>query len=142
MNPRERDRFDALLEEALEALPPKLRSLIEEVPLVVEDMPSDELTDELISLWGLLEGETRQEFREGLCGLHSGLGLTERSIEHPPDLPEEIHIFRSGIILAAGGWDQEDADDAVYEEIMITLLHEIGHHFGLDEAQLDELGYQ
>ena len=41
----------------------------------------------------------------------------------------------------AGGWDQPDADDIVYEEIVITLLHEIGHHFGLDEEDLARLGY-
>ena len=68
--------------------------------------------------------------------------MTERSVEHTLDLPEDIRLFRSGIVSLAGGWDQEEADDVVYEEIMVTLLHEIGHHFGLDEEQLDELGYQ
>lgn len=142
MSPRERERFDGLLEEALEQLPAKLRALLEEVPLVVDDIPSDTLTDELIEVWGLNEGETRDEFRRGLCGLHSGIGLTERSVEQPPDVPEEIRLFREGIVLTAGGWAQPEADDAVYDEVMITLLHEIGHHFGLDEDQLEELGYQ
>ncbi len=141
MTQRERDRFDGLLEEALENLPPKLHDLLEEVPLVVEDVPSEKLTDELMESMGLLEGETREEFRDGLCGLHSGLGLTERSVEHSHELPEDIRLFRTGIVNLAGGWDQAEADDLVYEEIMVTLLHEIGHHFGLDEEQLAELGY-
>jgi predicted Zn-dependent protease with MMP-like domain len=51
-------------------------------------------------------------------------------------------LYRLGIIAAAGGWDQPDADDIVYEEIMITLLHEMGHQFGLDEEDLRRLGYE
>ncbi|HVZ95124.1 MAG TPA: metallopeptidase family protein [Phycisphaerales bacterium] len=141
MDQQARDRFDGLLEEALEQLPPRIKSLLDEVPLVVEDVPSDKLTDELIAELGLHEGETRDEFRDGLCGLHSGVSITERSTDQPPEMPEEIRIFRSGIVSLAGGWDQDDADDWVYEEIMVTLLHEIGHHFGLDEEQLTELGY-
>jgi predicted Zn-dependent protease with MMP-like domain len=63
--------------------------------------------------------------------------LTERSVEDPPDLPG-IHIFRRGIIgLAAdiGGADELE------RQVRITLLHELGHHFGLDEDDLEDLGY-
>ena len=62
---------------------------------------------------------------------------------------EHIHIFREGIVNLATedeegralGWKAEHAEESIYEEIRITILHEIGHHFGLDEDDLEELGY-
>lgn len=84
---------------------------------------------------------------EGLCGLHTGVPLTERSVEHSGVSPEDIRIFREGIVNTAGGWKPQpgetadDVDDAVFEEIWVTVLHEIGHHFGLDEADLEALGF-
>lgn len=135
----ERERFDALFEEALDQLPEAIRELIEEVPIIVEDEPSRRLLEQLAGEWGEDPAELHPE---DLCGLHSGRMLTERSVLDDADLPEDIHIFRLGVIEAAGGWDQEEAEDIVYEEIMVTLLHEIGHHFGLDEDDLAELGYE
>lgn len=147
MTPAQRRRFDALMQEVIDNLSPRIRALIEEVPLIVDDRPDKALARELYEELGHEEGETLEEFVEGLCGLHTGLGITERSVEHSGDLPEHIRIFRDGIVNTSGGWDPqpgesaEDVDDAIYEEIAITILHEIGHHFGLDEKQLEELGY-
>lgn len=141
MRDDERERFDGLVEEAIDALPESLREKLEEVPLIVEDRPGGALLDELVALWGLEEGETPESFAGELCGLHTGIALTERSVEQEAALPDEIRLFRDGIVSLAGGWDQPEADDAVYEEIMITLLHEMGHHFGLGEEDLADLGY-
>ena len=80
-----------------------------------------------------------KEEAETLCGLHTGTMLTERSIEHSGDLPTDIHLFRDGIVEAAGGWEQ--GRERVAQEIRITLLHEIGHHYGLEEDDLDRLGF-
>ncbi|MBL8875170.1 MAG: metallopeptidase family protein [Phycisphaerae bacterium] len=132
---RERQRFDSLLEEAIEQLPPALRDLIDEVPVVALDRPTDAMLRDL----GIDPAD--EEEATSLCGLHSGVSNTERSVERSGDLPSDIHLFREGIISLAGGFDQPEADDVVYEEIMITLLHEIGHEFGLDEDDLERLGY-
>ena len=132
----ERDRFDALLEEAIDALPVELRDLIEQVPVIVEDHPDREVLEEFRDADGTLP-----ELDE-LCGLHTGIPFTERHLDGDPELPPEIMLYRSGIIALAGGWDQPEADDVVYEEIMITLLHEMGHQFGLDEEDLRRLGYE
>ena len=139
MNRRERDRFDALLEAVLEALPARVTALLDEAPLIVDDVPSRALRQEL--------GLSAED--ELLCGLHSGTPLTERSVEHGEGLPEMIHLFRAGIIEHAGGWSpwQDEAgrwwggEEAIRREIRVTLLHEIGHHFGLEEDDLEELGY-
>lgn len=145
----ERDRFDALLEDVLETLPPQIRALVDQVPVVVLDRPTPELIESL-KREGTLEPEADGS---DLCGLHTGVAITERSLEDPEGWgaggwgggwgggPEQIHLFRAGIIDLAGGWEQPHAEQEVYEEIRTTLLHEIGHHFGLDEDDLEALGY-
>jgi predicted Zn-dependent protease with MMP-like domain len=136
MNDDERDRFDALVEDAIEALPSRIRSLLEEVPVVVLDQPTRQM------LIDLDIDPADESAADELCGLHTGTALTERSIEHSGELPTTVHLFRRGIIALAGGWDDPNADEEIYEEIRTTLLHEIGHHFGLDEDDLTELGYE
>ena len=135
----DRARFDAAFEEVLAALPDELHAMIEELPVVLEDHPSAAL---------LREMGIDADDRTALCGLHSGIPLTERSVEHG-GLPEVITLFREGILEEAGGWEEWTDDDGtalggrvrVLREIRITLLHEIGHHFGLDEDDLERLGY-
>ena len=113
--------------------------MLEESPLIVEDFPTDDFMRSL----------DMDPQDEDLCGLHSGSALTERSVSASGELPETIQIFRRGILDAAGGWDvtiDEDGEpmggeSAVEREIRITILHEIGHHFGLSEEDLDRLGY-
>lgn len=129
MRAADRRRFDELLDDLLAHLPRALHELLEEAPLIVDDAPTPQLLAEL----GLDPTE------DDLCGLHSGPMLTERSVESL-DLPETIHLFREGIVEEAGGWAAGDA--AVREEIRVTLLHEIGHHFGLEEDDLAALGYE
>ncbi|MBS0191603.1 MAG: metallopeptidase family protein [Phycisphaerales bacterium] len=135
LSEQERERFDTLLEEAIEALPPALHRLIEEVPVVALDRPTAQMLRDV----GIDPAD--EEEAVSLCGLHSGVSNTEKSVERSGEMPPDIHIFREGVISLAGGWDQPEADDVVYEEIMITLLHEIGHQFGLDEDDLERLGY-
>ncbi|MEZ6233468.1 MAG: metallopeptidase family protein [Phycisphaerales bacterium] len=134
MNAPQRHRFDALLERVLDELPPNLHRVLDEIPVIVLDRPSDAMLTEI----GVPRDEWPDE-RESLCGLHTGLMLTERSIEHSAELPTDIHLFRVGIVNAAGGWTA--GQQRILDEIRITLLHEIGHHFGLDEDDLDRLGY-
>ncbi len=146
MSPADRERFDALLRDAIDALPAAYARVLEEVPVVVEDRPGPELIAEL-RREGVLPPESASDTSDDdadLCGLHSGVAITERGIEGTGTLPATIHVFREGIVrLACGeaGWAHEHADEEVYEEVRITLLHEMGHHFGLDEGDLEALGY-
>lgn len=126
MNPSQRDHFDAMLERVIDGLPPRLRQLLDEVPLIVEDYPSREIRE----AFGL-------EYRDELCGLHDGIPLTDRGVEGGNvGVPDHIMIYREGILAMA------DNDPQLREQIRITVLHEIGHHFGLDEDDLRELGYE
>ena len=135
MTDAERERFDRLVEDAIEALPRRVRELLDEVPVVVLDQPDDTMLRDL----GVGAGD--EEALDEICGLHTGTALTERSVAHSHDLPTVVHLFRRGIVSLAGGWESPSPDEDVYEEIRTTLLHEIGHHFGLDEDDLADLGY-
>ena len=129
LSPPQRRRFDRLLDQVVSELPEHLMELLEEVPVVVEDEPSRKLKREL----GL-------EDDEDLCGLHSGVALTQRSVERSGDLPSQIMLFRGPIMRQAAERD-EPSLEALEQEIRITLHHEIGHHFGLGEDDLEQLGY-
>jgi predicted Zn-dependent protease with MMP-like domain len=135
MTQHEQDRFDALVEDAIGALPARYKRVLDELPVVVLDEPTGPMLKDL----GIDPGDAQA--LDEICGLHTGTAITERSVEHP-DLPTVIHLFRRGIVSLAGGWEQPGADDEVYEEVRTTLLHEIGHHFGLDEGDLEDLGYE
>ncbi|MFH0966008.1 MAG: metallopeptidase family protein [Planctomycetota bacterium] len=126
-----RGRFDRLLDEVLAELPDDLRARLEEVPLVVEDLPSRALLDEL----GVARGRD-------LCGLYTGVPLTERSVWQSGVLPDKLRIFRRGIVDAARSARGRLSDADLKRQIRITVLHEMGHHFGLDEGELRRLGYE
>jgi len=127
--PSQRDRFDALLDRIVAELPDHLQQLMEEVPLIVEDEPGDALKAEL-------EVDEHGE----LLGLHWGTALTDRSVTAPWGLPDRMMLFR-GPILRIARHRRSHGDRDLARQIRITLLHEIGHHFGLDEDQLADLGY-
>ncbi len=127
---RTRRIFDALLEQVMEELPDEIHALIEEVPLVVEDHPSKRTMREM-------EIESPDE----LCGLHDGVPLTERGSEDLPTLPDTITIYRLGILSLVRAQTGDLDRDELRRQIRITILHEIGHHFGLDEEDLEALGY-
>ena len=152
MNDAARERFDRLLQDAIDGLPPGMRVLLDEIPVVVLDRPTPRMIEDLRREGTLEPGADGLD----LCGLHTGVAITERSVESEGGrLPDQVHLFREGIISLALGddgaaeWIEVSPrspeggpdDEEVYEEIRITLLHELGHHFGLDEDDLDDLGY-
>lgn len=130
MDQKTRHRFDTILEEVLGQLPKWVLDLIDEVPLHVEDYPSDEML-----------GQMNIRYREQLCGLYTGIPLTDRSVQQSGTLPDVVTIYREGVIQAAANAHGMVTDNRLRREIRITLLHELGHHHGLDEDDLRELGY-
>jgi predicted Zn-dependent protease with MMP-like domain len=141
MTDAERNRFDELLDRVLRDLPASVRELFDDAPLIIDDRPTRDMLEEFE-----LDGDD-----DTLCGLYSGTPMTDRSFDGSPMSPDHIYIFREGIVQHAGGWE-EDVDDegkptggggeeAIAREIRITVLHELGHHFGLDEDDLMKMGY-
>lgn len=126
----ERRLFDDTLEGVLAEMPDWVHELIEEIPLIVEDYPSDRLLDQL----GIDDSAY-------LCGLHTGIPLTERSVQHSGVIGDTINIYREGILNSSSDRLGRINERRLERQIRITILHEIGHHFGLDEDDLRELGY-
>ena len=111
-------------------LPQSVHALLEKVPLHVEDYPSQQVINEL----GLTEDSN-------LCGLYSGVPLDQRTLEDRPSLPDVVTIYREGIIRLAAGSMEGLSSDELRRQIRITLLHELGHHHGFSESDLENLGY-
>jgi predicted Zn-dependent protease with MMP-like domain len=130
LNPYARARFDEQLEWVLERLPPMVHELIEKVPLHVEDYPSPDVM-----------ARTGVRHRHHLCGLYTGIPLTQRSVLHSGTLPDVVTIYREGILSAARSSRGRVHVDRLRQQIRITILHELAHHHGLDEDELRELGY-
>ena len=107
-----------------------VHDLLEKVPLHVEDHPSDEIMD-----------DRGVEYLDELCGLYTGIPLNERSIQHSGTLPDVVTIYREGILTASADAAGHIRPEKLREEIRITILHELGHHHGLTEDDLDRLGF-
>lgn len=123
--------FEQSLDHVLTELPPQFHELFEQVPLIIEDHPSPTLVREL-----------NLEYLDDLAGLHDGIPITQRSVEHEGTLPDTITIYREGLLSLSTNDDGSINPALLAEQIRITILHEVGHHFGLDEDDLEELGYQ
>ena len=118
-------RFAELVEQALADLPEPFATHLEEMVVEVKDRPTRKQLRQL----GLADDEL-------LFGLHEGVALPDRSVEHSGRLPTRITIFQEDLELGC------DSERELVREITVTVLHEIGHYFGLDEDDLDRLGYQ
>jgi predicted Zn-dependent protease with MMP-like domain len=115
MAPLEPHRFEQLVADALDQLPDALAALLDNVAVVVEDHNVDE---------------------PDLLGLYEGVPLTERESYGGLELPDRISIYRVPLCELA-------ADEAeVVDEVLVTVVHEVAHHFGIDDERLHELGWE
>ncbi len=120
-----RDDFSGALRKALSELPPVFHDALANVAVVVEERPPDDLLEEQ----GISPGDT-------LYGFYHGVPLPERSMQDSGLLPDKISVYRGPLIE-----DFQDRNE-LRRQIRITLLHEIGHYFGMDEEELSRLGYE
>ncbi len=109
------DEFDGLVAEALDTIPPELASMVDNVVVLVEDDAPPDAPD--------------------LLGIYEGTPLPERDEWYAGVLPDTIRLFRNPILAIC-----ESMDDVV-NEVRITVVHEIAHHFGIDDDRLHELGW-
>jgi predicted Zn-dependent protease with MMP-like domain len=115
--------LEVLAEEAFRRLPQKFRSLCEGLVIRVEDFPTDEVLDQL-----------RAQTEYDLLGLFQGLGLPFRSESAPTQMPNMIWLYRRPII---DYWAEHE--ESLGDIIVHVLVHEIGHHFGLSDADMEAL---
>jgi len=114
--------FYELVERALEDLPPELVELLDNLAILVEDWPDPEA--HLVA----------QNPNENLYGLYEGVPLTERGVGYYGIMPDKITIFR-------GPLERDFPWHELEEQVQITVVHEIAHHFGFEEERLEELGW-
>ena len=106
-------RFEEMVVTALDSLPEELGRLMTNVAVTVEHAPGP----------------------PGLLGLYEGIPLTDRSTQYAGVLPDRITIYRQAICAICR------SEQEVAEEVRRTVIHEIAHHFGIDDSRLDELGW-
>ena len=107
-------RFDELVTEALDRIPAGLAAAMDNVVVLVEDRNPED---------------------PSLLGLYEGVALTERNSSYGGVLPDRITIYRQALLEFC-------SDEAeVVEEVAVTVVHEVAHHFGIDDARLHELGW-
>jgi predicted Zn-dependent protease with MMP-like domain len=115
----DRERFESLVWQAMESLPATLKKYLKNVLVVIEEVPSPAL---------------QAEFGDDMVfGLYQGTPLTERSVWNVEPQPDIVYIFQKNIESVC------ESEDEIYDEIRTTVIHEIGHYFGLNEEQLDVL---
>ncbi len=107
-------RFDELVSEALDAIPAALTAAMDNVVVLVEEANPDD---------------------PHLLGLYEGVALTSRDTTYGGLLPDRITIYRAPILALCS------TEDEVVDEVTITVVHEIAHHFGIDDERLHELGW-
>ena len=107
------ERFSDLVAAALDGIPAQLGTMMENVAVVVDDdsPPGD------------------------LLGVYQGIPLTERGDYGAMALPDKITVFRQAVCAAC------DTEEEVVAQVRTTVLHEVGHHFGIDDSRLQELGW-
>jgi predicted Zn-dependent protease with MMP-like domain len=106
-------RFEEMVEAALDSLPEELGRLMSNVAVMVQHEPGP----------------------PGLLGLYEGIPLTSRTTGYAGVLPDRITIYHLAICAIC------QTEDEVVDQVRRTVVHEVGHHFGIDDARLTELGW-
>ncbi len=110
----DRAGFEALVDQALDEIPAEIASQVHNVVVLVEDEPPADEPD--------------------LLGVYEGVSLTERTSDHT-GLPDRITVFRRPLL------EMCETPEELVREVRITVVHEIAHHFGIDDDRLHDLGY-
>ena len=121
-SPVERKKFERLVADALATIPRRFRNAMKNLAIVVEDEPSRELLREMDI-----------EPPDTLLGLYQGIPLTDRRWDYGNALPDRILLFQGPLER-----ESDDEDDLVVA-IGETLIHEVGHYFGLSEEEIEDI---
>ena len=130
ISPEIRQFFDEHVEFVVAELPQEVKDFMDRVPLFVEDYPSSQVMREM-----------RIRHPANLLGLYSGVPLIKRSVDQTRMMSDVIHIYRLGILSSSRSRIGSINEAELRKQIRKTILHEYGHHVGLNEHDLRDLGY-
>jgi predicted Zn-dependent protease with MMP-like domain len=130
IRPEIREFFDEHVEFVVAKLPQQVKDFMDKVPLYVEDYPSPKVLSDM-----------RIRHPANLLGLYSGVPLTERRVDQTRMMSDVIHIYRLGILSTSRSRTGTINEAELRKQIRKTILHEYGHHVGLNERELRDLGY-
>ena len=121
-----REEFEVLVEEAFNRLPPQFATALDNVRIVVEDYPDDEVVDKM-----------RLRSKYDLLGLYQGVPLPARGTWYgmTPSTPDKISLYQKNIESISR------SREVIAEQVYEVLVHEIGHYFGMNEEQIRDAGY-
>ena len=122
---RGRARFEELVVEAIDELPEDILGMLDNVEIVVADAPTADQLDEAGSL----------EAGEMLLGLYEGIPLTDRTGSYGMVLPDKITLFQGALESVCPD------EETLRNEVRVTVIHELAHHFGISDRRLQELGW-
>lgn len=133
------EEFEAAIAEALDAMPAQFLDALENVAVVWEDEPSAYHLG-YDGAWGdpedAVDGSEGDELPDDLLGLFDGLSIVERANGYDDDIPDVITVFKGPHERCF------ESREEIVEEIGKTIVHELGHYFGLNEDQLAAIGYE
>ena len=122
---RGRERFEALVVEAIDELPDEILGMLDNVEIVVADAPTADQLDEAGNL----------DVGEMLLGLYEGIPLTDRTGNYGMVLPDKITLFQGALESVCPD------EETLRNEVRVTVIHELAHHFGISDRRLQELGW-
>lgn len=111
----DRADFEELVDRALDGIPDEIAARVQNLVVLVEDDPPPDDPD--------------------LLGLYDGVALTERTANHAMELPDRVFVYRNPLLEMCTSIEE------LVDEVRITVVHEIAHHFGINDAELHRLGY-
>jgi len=128
-NKMEREKFVKLVEEVLERLPTRFRRRIHNVTVLVEDVPPEQLPRRGSRKAGIHDSNDAENL---VLGIFEGVPTTKKSMFDVPSGPDRIVLYQKNIEAVCS------SEDEIRNEIRLTVLHELGHYFGMTEAQLED----
>ena len=125
-----REKFVKLVEEALDSLPSRFRERIHNVAVLVENVPPEELSRRGSRNIGIIDSDDAEKL---VLGVFEGVPTTKKSVFDLTVGPDRIVLYQKNIEAVCSN------EDEIRREIRLTVLHELGHYFGMTEAQLEDV---
>jgi predicted Zn-dependent protease with MMP-like domain len=129
----QREKFVKLVEEALDALPTRFRRRMHNVSVLVENLPPERLSHRGSRNAEIADADDADDADGLVLGVFEGVPTTQKSVFDVPSGPDRIVLYQKNIEAVCCN------EDEIRQEVRLTVIHELGHYFGMTEAQLEDV---